>query len=335
MVFIDGDSDYSGTLNFVDRDVDSSSCPSPGNRLFKEDEGSACFTGGPCEGSCQILARSNTCLANQVVTIQPTSSPVAPGAPTTSPTNATGTQRPTSVPVASPTASPVVAPTRSPVQPNLTDAPISALPTVSPITSAPTVRGTSAPTPVLSPAENLPTVQPTLCPGAKLYKKKPKPKTKLSKYGRSGSRKKKNKDFHPTEKSRKATLYYQNEEASATDSDVSTEIETKMMDEDGYEYFYVCPSTNVQSNSKKEGASYGYGESKSGKNKSSKSMMKGPRSKQKSMKSKGMSDKSMKGGSKDEKSKSNKKMGKSGSKSRRRLSEDMMDEIRLVPPRHK
>lgn len=188
--------------------------------------------GGDCEGQCEVLATEESCRANVVDTEEPTA---APAAPTVTPTLAPVVpDAPTSVPVQiTPTVSPTDAPTAFPVEVGPTATPV-ALPT-----TRPTIRGTSAPTPALDPEEELPTVQPTKCPGAKLVKQpKFKPKTKLSKYARSGSRKKKQKDFHPTQKFYTNEWYnFEDGPAKASSAKPDTDDEGKH----GYYYFWVCP----------------------------------------------------------------------------------------------
>jgi hypothetical protein len=188
VVFIDNASTGTALTNFVSSTVESRECPAPGNRLFKEDDGSACFQGGLCEGECEILASEATC---------PNTIPIRTEPPTSGPTTVSPTITPTSGPTAMPSVS---------AQPTNTFAPTTGTPapTNTP-TSAPSASPpTTSPTASASPTELVPTslpstIAPTICPGGKLVKqRKHKPKKKLSQYGRSGSRKKKQKDIHPT-----------------------------------------------------------------------------------------------------------------------------------------
>lgn len=83
VVFTSHDSDFSGSkieTNFI-LGHHASTCSS---QLFKEDEGSSCFDGGSCTGSCQELASSSSCLVdNAIEPATPTLSRQAPVAPAT------------------------------------------------------------------------------------------------------------------------------------------------------------------------------------------------------------------------------------------------------------
>lgn len=273
VVFIDDDSSFSGTMNFVDTDVGSTYCAPPGNRLFAEDPGSSCFLGGTCEGQCEVLATEEKCLANLVDTGVPTGAPAAPSPPTQSPTVAPSTQEPSAAPTLPPISPAPTAFTRSPV--------------VAP-TSSPTIRGSSAPTPELEPEETvLPTVAPTECPNPKLIKQpKYKPKTKLSKYGRSGSRKKKQKDFKPVEKfyyGGGGSYAYKDSVAASTSKDQHEEEEDSL----GYYYFWICPDSDSKSGKGKKSKDMGKGKMQSPKKSGMKKQMKSLKGSSKNTKSKG------------------------------------------------
>jgi len=115
VVFIDPDSSFESSLNYVNS-YTSASCPSGNARLFKENTGSGCLVGGnTCQGICTAFASATTCLGLSVPTASPTRGPTLPptAAPSLKPVTVSPNFPPTLPPVASPpTARPTLAPTQ-------------------------------------------------------------------------------------------------------------------------------------------------------------------------------------------------------------------------------
>eukprot|EP00522_Entomoneis_paludosa_P006421 CAMPEP_0172451820 /NCGR_PEP_ID=MMETSP1065-20121228/9691_1 /TAXON_ID=265537 /ORGANISM="Amphiprora paludosa, Strain CCMP125" /LENGTH=668 /DNA_ID=CAMNT_0013203791 /DNA_START=39 /DNA_END=2045 /DNA_ORIENTATION=- len=125
VAFVDNAGTFTTSENFISGSQ-SSFCPAPGNRLFVEATGSGCFTGGVCEGSCDVLADQASCLAGippptvsptLVPTFLPTVSSRPSATPTVPPTNFPTTSKiPTRTPTLPPTS---LSPTRQGDQPTL------------------------------------------------------------------------------------------------------------------------------------------------------------------------------------------------------------------------
>ena len=174
VIFVSQDSNFSGVnaaTNFA-VDVSSAACNGTGsNRLFFEDEGSLCFQGGECTGTCRGAASSQVCLADDITTpptdtTAPTAAPVgdtvapatiAPVSGTVAPTNSS----PVSGTFIPSTLAPQTPPTPRPVSPFVFPFP---RPTPFPVTvpnMPPSPRPISMPTPI-----SMPVLTPTSRPQA-------------------------------------------------------------------------------------------------------------------------------------------------------------------------
>lgn len=203
VVFVDSSSDFTATMNFVSQDTESVFCPAGGPRLFKEDPGSGCFVGGVCEGTCLQFADASICQAQSTPTPAPTVTPteVITPSPTISPTTNSPTQGevPTDPPTFPPTLSPgapTITPTTSttptpggtPAPAIVTPSPSMMIgPTVMPSTASPSmVPNLNPELPTVSPVTDAPsptaidTARPTECDPKKSKKSKKSMKSKKS-----------------------------------------------------------------------------------------------------------------------------------------------------------